>query len=155
MSSSSLRDYQRLERKTIDLRARLALCQDSLKSAREANSRYFYELSKMKRRPELVVLDCGIYMDTTGRERHAWSIWLDGVRLYTTSVLCDWAEQPERLWLTKEALERALGVKAMKAKAKYWNPENAGGGPRKLTPLWMGFDRGTEQPHPFKRAWSD
>lgn len=105
------------------------------------------QLDTLQMHPELVCLDCGIYTDTTGRERHAWSIWLDGVWLYTTSVLCDWAEQPERLWLTKEALERALGVKAMHAKAKYFDPENVGGGPRKLTPLW--------EPHPFKRAWSD
>lgn len=140
---------------TEELRTRLEIClrdgntlaannrtlRAELRSAREANSRYFYELSKMKARPELVVLDCGEYEDTTGRLRHAWSIWLDGVRLYTTSVLCDWAEQPERLWLTKEALERALGVKAMKVKAKGFNPENVGGGPRKLTPLW--------EPHPF------
>lgn len=147
MSASSFDSYRRLERSAINLRSRLSTCQKLLQSAREANSRYFYELSKMKRRPELVVLDCGEYKDITGRMRHAWSVWLDGVRLYTTSVLCDWAEQPERLWLTVEALERALGVKAMKAKAHRFDPESVGGGFRKLTPLWEPGN----QPEPWSK----
>lgn len=122
---------------TEELRTRLEIClRDG--STLAANNRKLREQLRLPHyRPELVVLDCGEYEDTTGRLRHAWSVWLDGVRLYTTSVLCDWAEQPERLWLTKEALERALGVKAMKAKAKRFDSENVGGGPRKLTPLWL------------------
>lgn len=117
------------------LAQRLAVTERLLRNARETNSRYFYA---MNRRAQLVVLDCGVYTDTFGYERHAWSVWLDGVRLYTTSIRADNAEQPERLWLTVEALERALGVKRMRAKAKAgFDPEGAGGGPRKLTPAWL------------------
>lgn len=168
-------NYAALEHRFNALNDRYRDVRDMLSRAREANSKYFMECAglternkfavtvidalqrRLGRRAELVVLDCGIYTDGTGRERHAWSVWLDGVRLYTTSVLCDWAEQPERLWLTVEALERALGVKAMKATAKgRFDPEGAGGGPRKLTPVWLPGGMpypwaSDDNPHPFRK----
>lgn len=139
-------DGEKLARKYEMLNRRFAEHESQLLSARRANSVYFAAYAEYERilrmragyKPQLVVFDAGIYTDTFGYERHAWSVWLDGVRLYTTSIRADNAEQPERLWLTVEALERALGVKRMRAKAKAgFDPEGAGGGPRKLTPTWL------------------
>ena len=109
------RDGDRLARKYATLNHRFAATEAMLRSAREANSRYFYELSKMKRRPELVVCYMGEHEDYFHRRWRVWTIWLDGVRIGREQCIADNVDQPEQLWRVVEALEGALGVKRMRA----------------------------------------
>lgn len=93
-----------------------------LTRARIANSRYFYELSRMKPRSQLVVCYMGEHDDYFHRRWRVWTIWLNGVRIGRSQCIADNADQPEELWQIVETLERALDVKHMKAalKQKAW-----------------------------------